>query len=481
MSSDVIEDVCAHKLSIDCHKLTIRERGEGLKTTYEGCGTITQAPDGPLTVKAFVTPPPGCTIADRFNVMFSRAQSVRAGEIIPDGEYYELTAHSFDGPIWICDRFLPKFRTSFSTGGMIAYGDLWQLKSMDTGPVVNKGEQLTLRYRNRPEFPCNVATKTETTAGERKGWSHSWNVARFSAAGFEFTAETNEQGMLVCAWTDSGTLPEHLESRISEALAFVFGAEFTPFAISRSGTESRDVRIFSEAGAPEKGSYPPIQCAVNDPQGFFWRLFDRYLTHICKHQTDHWHPLSSHVIAVIRATEGSLDAQALTLGIAVEGVLKCAYPAIGQPSAEDIAQANAALALIKNSALKDKFKDRMKGLISATKSARPKDKLHALATYDVVRQELIPTWKRLRDSYAHADLSDPNGVAERYRDCLIVRTLLHELIFGAIGYEGEYTDYSVVGWPLAKSERPCLARGPTDDNGQINSYKKQDQEVTWLR
>lgn len=452
MSNDVIKDLSAHELSIDCHRLTVRQRGDNGNPVYDGCGTLSQSSDGTLTVKAFVSAPSGNTIKNRFNAVFSQLRGSKAGEIIPDEEYFELTAHSINGPVWTCDRFLPHFKANFVSDGMMCFGELWQLRTEEGAPGVTKGDELTLYYRNRPEFPCNVSTKTETSAGERKSQLLSWNVARFEAAGYEFMAETNEHGMVVCAWTNSGKLQEHFETRISEALSFAFGAEFTPFAMSKSSTEGKALRLFSEAQRARESSYPPLQCGKNDPNGHFWHLFDRYLTHICSHQSDHWHPLSSHVIAVIRAAEGSVDAQALTLAIAVEGVLKCAFPNAGGPTTEETAQAEAALKLIASSSLGENFKERMRGLISGTKSARPKDKLHALAKQGVIREEFIGTWKRLRDSYAHADLSDPKGLAKRHRSCQIVRTLLHELVFGVIGYEGEYTDYSVIGWRKAARE-----------------------------
>lgn len=454
MSGDDVEDLATYSFSVDCPNLTARPLGQDQKEAYTGCGTLSQSAKGELTFKAFVTPPPGHSPIDALKAAFGQSCKSKAGEIIPDDEYFQLSAQSLNGQVWVCDRFLPNFTRSFATDGTILCGSLWRMTNKLSTPGAIRGEQITIRYRNKPSFPCNTRTETETTIGEQKGWSGSWNVANFTAAGFNFSITTEDSGMIVSAWIDDGELPAHLETRISEALSFLFGAEFAPFAITCKRTDQTTRHYFSEEPRPLKGDYPPLNCGLHDPTKSLWHLFDRYLSHICSPGiTERWHPLSSHLISVLRAEEASVDGFALTLAVAVEGILNCAFPDKAQPTPESIAQADAALALISSSALEENFKRRMADLIGSAKSARPIDKLYALAAQGAVRKDFIGSWKKLRNASAHANLSDQKRLAKRHQQCQIVRTLLHELIFEAIGYEGAFTDYSVPGWPAAARER----------------------------
>lgn len=454
MSADDVEDLATYGFSVDCPNLTARPLGEDQTEAYTGCGTLSQSAKGELTFKAFVTPPPDHSPIDAFKAAFDQSDKSKAGEIIPDHEYFELTAQSLNGQLWVCERFLPDFTRSFVTGGTILSGNLWRITNKLRTPGTTRGEQITIRYRNKPSFPCNTRTETETTIGELKGWSGSWNVANFTAAGFKFSVTTESSGMIVCAWVDDGELPAHLETRISEALSFVFGAEFTPFAMTHKRCDQTIRYYFSEEPRSLKGDYLPLNCGLHDPTKSLWYLFDRYLTHICSPGiTEHWHPLSSHIISVLRAEEASVDGFALTLAVAVEGILNCAFPDKARPTPESIAQTDAALALITSSTLEENFKRRMADLIGSAKSARPIDKLYALAAQGAVRKVFIGSWKKLRNASAHANLSDQKRLAKRHQQCQIVRTLLHELIFEAIGYEGAFTDYSVPGWPVAVRER----------------------------
>ena len=54
-------------------------------------------------------------------------------------------------------------------------------------------------------------------------------------------------------------------------------------------------------------------------------------------------------------------------------------------------------------------------------------------------------WQSLRNSTAHAILRQFDQ--EFVDRCFVVRTLLYQLIFLRIGYEGDFTNYGVRGWP----------------------------------
>ncbi len=95
---------------------------------------------------------------------------------------------------------------------------------------------------------------------------------------------------------------------------------------------------------------------------------------------------------------------------------------------------------------------------------RPDDALYALAKTGHVEKAYIKTWRDLRNRHVHPTLKDlkkPDPVDyQKLLDHIHrVETLLRQLTFYLIGYEGPFTDYGVAGkhdfpskqYPLSKT------------------------------
>ncbi|MDD2664420.1 MAG: hypothetical protein PHD19_11775 [Dechloromonas sp.] len=262
---------------------------------------------------------------------------------------------------------------------------------------------------------------------------------------------------------ERGEFQGNHEVRICEALAFTFDLEFTPAVITFfSSGESRKILRSYDDTTSKKSSHPPLSWKNPKPDGEVWVIFERYLNHVASYTKPYWHPLSGHVMSVLRASRASLDAQALSLAVAVEGLLKLKFKGLGQPTSEVLGQIEKLRELIKESDLDAGFKNRLNGTISGLTSPRPKDILHELAATGQIRESLAKTWGRLRNAHAHADSQDPEKIAELLKDCQKVRTLFNELVFIVISYEGSYTDYSAENWPIRRNARPRLLSAPND-------------------
>ena len=74
---------------------------------------------------------------------------------------------------------------------------------------------------------------------------------------------------------------------------------------------------------------------------------------------------------------------------------------------------------------------------------------HELADAGLVSRGLVETWKRLRDSAAHAEVIELDKLQEEIDSIMAVATLFNQLVFILIGYQGKYTDYSERGFPVA--------------------------------
>ena len=73
---------------------------------------------------------------------------------------------------------------------------------------------------------------------------------------------------------------------------------------------------------------------------------------------------------------------------------------------------------------------------------RAKDRLHILKEQGFVRDELIKEYEKLRNSCAHGDLVSGMQMQTDLDQYAAAIVLFYHLIFSAINYSGEYTDYS---------------------------------------
>jgi hypothetical protein len=309
-----------------------------------------------------------------------------------------------------------------------------------------------MKFFEKLEIPWDVETETSTTvAGELRTKSRFLNVAQFESCGchFEISAENGLTNLL--AHTDPPKLPNNLEIRAVEALRFVLAQPLEWAVLQTRENDVETVRIGRGRVAKTKGLLGrPLDDRTGQFKGHTWKLFDKYLTHVLRYErADAYHPLSTRVRHVIGASEGSIDAHSLTLAVAVEGVLGAEFPHVAPLSKEDLGELDKALRVINESDLRETTKERISGAIRGWKEGpSAKAKLLSLIDSGVIEKREYDAWRELRNPVAHGRLPDSEDLEQRVHLCHATTTLFYKLIFQAIGYEGKYTDYGTLGWPL---------------------------------
>ena len=97
----------------------------------------------------------------------------------------------------------------------------------------------------------------------------------------------------------------------------------------------------------------------------------------------------------------------------------------------------------------EKLITRVQGSLGGLKFPRAVDRLSALCNQGVLTSEMVKTWKKLRDTTAHAGTgTDPQKESIMVKRCFVVYELLNRLVFQIIQYSGKHTDYSTKGWPI---------------------------------
>jgi len=158
----------------------------------------------------------------------------------------------------------------------------------------------------------------------------------------------------------------------------------------------------------------------------------------------------------MQAQQGTINAKALALAVAVEGICNSLF----RPSSDDEAKVKSWVAsLQKHCADWVQFKEpethaalfnRVHGLLGSMTRTRPIDILMQLVAEDVIPERLAKAWKKLRDPSAHANEEVAGSTQELVDLCGAATVLLYLLVFKKIGYKGPYTDYSEYGYPLKR-------------------------------
>ena len=364
--------------------------------------------------------------------------------MIEPQRYFHLEAVAQDGRHWQVDRTIPEMGGSFRESGFqyLVGGlarEMWSTESLSI-PVTNF--HLTLVFFAEAKIPCNATTETTTVVGgEHKQTSMVLDVARFTTGHGKFRVSKRE-GMVVVKIVANSPFPPHFESRFIEALMFVLAKPLSWNLIVRLEGDTETVRVRGKPhvidarlpGRPVVGSLEDI-----DTTGVVWKLFDKYLTLVCSHTDDDFHPCSRHLFAVLQGSTGGMSAWGLTLGVAVEGIAKAMFPVAGSP----MAGMREVVAPLKTYCLEwggfpagevgDSIQKRLPGMIDQLLSSSAKDRLHELAKSKAIDESHIKSWSKLRNATAHGVTPGSDDVQKVLDLCYQVTVLMYHLIFKAVG------------------------------------------------
>ena len=165
---------------------------------------------------------------------------------------------------------------------------------------------LKMMFFTEEKVPGNKSTEV-TTVTPDGGMNRvsKLDTAQFSTALGEFNIY-NRPGMLLVEVVSSSPFPKHFETRITEALGFVLATPLVWNAIELTEDGTETVRLRGSNRVLDAKLPPPIVSGtINMSGGDIWRLFDEYLTLVCKHTDGDFHPCSRHVFSVLEASEGA--------------------------------------------------------------------------------------------------------------------------------------------------------------------------------
>lgn len=430
-------------LDVDCKRMVLAQRKENGEC-FEGQGYIRQSDDGTLTFKIYVA---------RHNAKpFRHLEAMfggSVGKLHTDEEFYDLEATGHDGTCWSAARILVVAHWDVTDMTVMAHGKMQSITAHLDMP--QKHHYLRLHFFEEYRVPLHQMSETE-----RHGNRYfTKDRAEFRALDMKFEVRQREgAGDTIIEVTSNTAFPAAFDLRIQEALQYITARS----AFWRARLQSDGKKLHLELASPWRKSArtqfnPPISPGSIYFYEHGWRLFETYLTYVCrKTNGTHWNPVAYHLYNACEATANSIDAWAVGVSVAVEALSGLIAIAEDDDNAGEVVsfQRRVLAWLVEQKDLSPNIARRAQGQIRAMSNKRPQDTLYALANAGQVERSYVEAWTYLRNRHVHPkiqDLEKPTPVdMQKLLDHIHkVEVLLRQLTFHLIGYVGPFTDYGVHG------------------------------------
>jgi hypothetical protein len=446
---------------LDCQQIDLVQNIVPNPKSYHGPGTIRENDKGELTVKIHTT-------SVQHTDMFQNLRGQLAGQsgtIVEEGEYFTLTARDYGNHLWTARRILP--RSSWHAAGLVMTKgslDFIERAGPLDGDNIIAPHYLRLHFFDSVAIPCTAHKDlgvVDHDSGQR-------NFAEFRVANLDFKMFRLADEFVVHV-TSEQSFSEFLETNILEALQFILARSLRPRVVVRGQNGTISTQLWSAGWKCGRTRLdPPIEPGRPESNASSWRLFGQYLEYVIRVGTsDFWHPCSAHLHNACEASANSMEAWAVGMSVAVEGistllnanVLSCEEKA-------DVARLRKLVKIwTKCRRWRQPLVDRALGLLSQLDNARVKDRLAPLEASGKVDAAHVKSWSLLRNRGVHARHFDPLKVSmaelQGVLSLLTATTvLMYHITFHLIGCEGECTDYSTINFPTKQYPFPITEETP---------------------
>jgi hypothetical protein len=443
---DRIADLKKGSLRFDCARLDLVQIGCHEPITFRGMGYVEQDTDGRLSFKLFSTEVEN---TDAFSQLQASLDAL-AGQLYSPENYYELTATAADGTVWKARDILPECSWAIHS------------KPIVTGKMNSIRTSEARRKSNNHSLSVHIFEDLELPI-----WPLREGVpVKFEAANCKFEVSKTEQEVLVKAISKE-PLPDDFSIRIQEAIKFLSAKAATIRAVANSGPHGSSWELKSASRLTIQTSMSPPLCRTNTEfLEHGWHLFRQYLDFVTSSSTaGYWNHVTYHVHNAAEASGNSMDAWAVGVSVAVEGLANL-IPVPTEGSKKKLIKEFQSWVLpqVKDSPQFSSLHDRLNGLLGMMNNPRVQDRLMPLALRGRVTSDYVKAWSDLRNKHVHPRAKDlqklSDGDIQGFLDLIYkVTTLMYEIVFYLIEYDGPYQDFGRHGFPIKTFPQP-MPGGP---------------------
>ncbi len=429
-------------------RMSIKSR-DGTKT-IEGPGFIRQIHQEHFQIVIFDVSSTGGLTENLRKLLNSDEK--KAGEIIPASEGYAL-----ETPAGWKSKHISSPSPYFSPDGAIhtAYTREIFCESKRNSAKAKAGVSF-ISFHEYKGYPSNKAIRygkyfedkgkpgIHRCAAETKGWKYD----------ILFWVHDGETHLQLNSNRKKKTHNDKIENRAIEALEFVLG---TPVEWNIKRVYDSKMRRVHIRLVPSYHSVriqqPYLDNWIPGTPAFsrFWKLYDQYLRHILKDTQTGYSEMGYLLrnLAFLRSIKHDISTYGLYLSIVIERVVNGSFRRKFRDSSMETV-----LPVIKNAVeevLSEEPPELRNRILSHIGNLKRKDEstkrtLLRLDREGKIQKQRIDSWSNLRNKFAHGEKVTFNQ--KLVSDLGNMETLLFQLLFMQIGYQGLYRDYGQLGYPL---------------------------------
>lgn len=432
-------------LHINCPQIVLRQNSSNSPKVYRGSGLITRINQRNLEIElSYCDDDSWSSILKHLeslgekqgNVTVVGDKSAGIGKIVQETEYFSLSATDEQDRKWVSQKVLITNR-QFSANKITLTAKLFEIQH---SAYISSQEEASMRIYLSQNI--NIPYSNRMKTGEY--------VANFLACSYNFSIISCNENTIIKIESIDKKLPNLIETKVCEALQFITGdlVAWSSLEAYQESQISIRIRSLTKSNNQTK-KRPPIRFEKLYTRKDVWELYEKYLNYILNYSDEELHPISGWIRRIVEARTQYLEAEMLTLSVAVESL-------VGMDDFKDFFKKEktnsikSQILLIENCMkelyLEDSFKKRLKGFMDNMNSVSATDKLKKLVDKGLVDESLTKAWKKIRNKAAHGYILKPGELNKNLKFCNQVTVLFHHLVFILIGYKGKYTDYSEDGW-----------------------------------
>lgn len=441
---EAITHFCRGDLDVDFHRFDICQDCEDDPIRLIGPGHIRQTAEGRLELKCYAKSADG-NVAVGFDMM-NQSFGRQSGELFEADDHYRVEAHDIRNDLWTSDPALihPSWSLEIDAGMISA--DLGQVR------------------RERSQQSQAASLRLIFLEQKQKQWTaltrHSEILVADGAIALRFESD-GEDRICVIARCDDDFAPA-FEGYLLEALQFILCKTLYPAIVDEVRSDRRILELRSRARLDKEApAMPPLPTSTSEHQADVAALLQAYFQHVADAGDETmWHPLTGYLALARSTSTYLLDAWAIGLSIAIEGVSKeiCFQP---QASPNEHARVREGIIawMAEQGDIPENLQNRIGGFLGSLDQTRPIDRLFSLVAIGHVHASDIDNWKSLRNASVHTrrataahreQVQIQKGLDQVYR----ALRLFYMLVFHQIGYAGAFTDYGEKGWPERRYPLP---------------------------
>ena len=436
---ETIEKFISNTFEIDCIDICLTQKIEKEPIVYTGPGTIYQDEHGVLQLKLY------SKINDIKKKLSHQFRHHAPGKIIADDNYFTLKAIDMSGKEWIADNISGSSNVSFPASGQVIKSRLREIETIE-GRSTTEKNYLFIIVPGKHEIPCNE--KEDLPNG---GWRLNRSVFLANNIDFEFKILNN--CLMISANSAPDCLKEDTYVKILEALSIITGLIIHPVVVKNTQQDHAVLKIKSVTNSYSNKKFPiPFKHSTPGDLQSFSCFFEKYMAAINSPFSDlfgFWHKVN-------RAWQVNIENSSLSLGVAIEGIIRTYFGELGLPDKEITKQAEEAKQKLNDIDIGERIKVRLLSSIGdLLQNTSPKGALYQMTQDGLLSKKMADEWLKLRNKSVHPDKlnEDPRALQKYIDQIYTCIALFYRLLFVIIKYDGNYIDHSENGWPEKKFQQ----------------------------